>query len=71
MLAWSAIPLGSLLGGWLIHTTHNVAGVYAGIGVAECLIAGAFLLFSPLRHAEDYLPAHGTATRSGAEPSAP
>jgi MFS family permease len=71
VLAWSAIPLGSLLGGWLIHATRNVAGVYAGIGVVEVLIAGAFLLFSPLGHAEDELPSPGTATRSGAEPNAP
>jgi MFS family permease len=71
VLAWSAIPLGSLLGGWLIHATHNVAAVYAGTGVVEFLIAGAFLLFSPLGHAEDELPSPGTATRSGAEPSGP
>ena len=57
VLAWSAIPLGSLAGGYLIHATHNVAAVYAGIGVLQMLIAGAFYLFSPLGHAEHYLPA--------------
>jgi MFS family permease len=56
VLAWSAIPLGSLLGGWLIHATHRVDLVYAGTGVLDCLIAGSFLAFSPLGHVEDYLP---------------
>jgi MFS family permease len=69
VLAWSAIPLGSLLGGWLIHVTHRVALVYAGIGVLDFLIAASFLLFSPLGHAEDHLPA--PAMRSGAESTEP
>lgn len=56
VLAWSAIPLGALAGGYLIHVTGKVAYIYAAIGGVECLVALTFLLFSPLGHAEDYLP---------------
>jgi MFS family permease len=56
VLAWSAIPLGSLLGGFAIRWTGNVAVVYGGIGAIECLIAAWFFLLSPLGKAEDYLP---------------
>ena len=33
VMAWSAIPLGALLGGWAIAVTDDVALVYATIGV--------------------------------------
>jgi MFS family permease len=56
VLAWSAIPLGTLLGGWAIDATGNVALVYGAIGVITFLIALAFR-FTALGHAEDYLPA--------------
>jgi MFS family permease len=57
VLAWSAIPLGSLLGGFAIKWTgNNVALVYGVIGVLEFAIALSFFVFSPLGHAEDYLP---------------
>jgi hypothetical protein len=55
VLAWGAIPLGSLLGGFVIRWTGSVAWVYAGIGIIECLIAAWFFFLSPLGHAEDYL----------------
>jgi MFS family permease len=55
-LAWGAIPLGSLLGGYAVRWTGNVAVVYLGVGVIECLIAAWFFFLSPLGHAEDYLP---------------
>jgi MFS family permease len=63
VLAWSAIPLGSLLGGWLIETTGNVAMVYLGIGVLVVLIPFAFS-FTALGHAEQYLPAADQDTAS-------
>lgn len=53
VLAWSAIPLGGLLGGWLITRTGNVAAVYAGAGAMQMLLAALFAL-SPLGHAERY-----------------
>ncbi|GHO47784.1 MFS transporter [Ktedonospora formicarum] len=54
-LAWSAIPLGSLLGGFIISLTGNVTLVYAGIGILVMLIPFGFS-FTPLGHAERYLP---------------
>jgi MFS family permease len=55
VLAWSAIPLGTLLGGAIIKATGNVMLVYAGIGVLIFLIPTAFS-FTALGHAERYLP---------------
>ena len=55
VLAWSAIPLGALLGGWIIEGTGSVAWVFAGIGLIQVAIPLAFS-FTPLGHAEDYLP---------------
>jgi MFS family permease len=54
VLAWSAIPLGTLLGGWAIEATGNVALVYAVIGVLSFLIAFSFR-FTALGHAEDFI----------------
>ena len=55
VLAWSAIPLGALLGGWLINLTHNVALIYCIIGILVILIPAGFAL-TPLGHADRYLP---------------
>jgi MFS family permease len=54
VLAWSAIPLGTLLGGWAIEATGDVALVYAVIGVVSFLIAFSFR-FTALGHAEDFI----------------
>jgi predicted MFS family arabinose efflux permease len=56
VLAWSAIPLGALLGGWVIEVTDDVALVYAAIGGLTFLIALAFR-FTALGRADDYLEA--------------
>jgi MFS family permease len=56
VLAFSAMPLGSIAGGLLIERTHNVALVFGGIGVLLFLIPLAFSL-TPLGHADRYLPA--------------
>jgi MFS family permease len=61
VLAWSAIPLGALAGGWAIEATGSVALVYAVIGAAVAVIAASFAL-GPLGHAERYLPAEEEAT---------
>jgi MFS family permease len=53
VLAWSAIPLGGLLGGYLINRTGNVAAVYAGCGAMQMLLSALFFL-GPLGHAERY-----------------
>ncbi len=55
VLAWSAIPLGSLLGGFAIGWTKNVVLVYAVIGALTFLIPFCFS-FTALGHAERYLP---------------
>jgi MFS family permease len=60
VLAWSAIPLGALLGGLAIQWTRNVALVYGAIGVLTFLIPLAFL-FTALGRAEQYLPQQGTS----------
>jgi MFS family permease len=56
VLAWSAIPLGAFVGGLAIELTHDVAAVYAAIGLLTILIPFVFW-FSPLGRAEHYLPA--------------
>ena len=58
VLAWSAIPLGSLLGGYAISWTQNVALVYGVIGVLIFLIAFSFS-FTALGHADRYIPKQG------------
>jgi len=60
VLAFSAMPLGSIAGGILIERTHNVALVFGGIGVLLFLIPLAFSL-TPLGHADRYLPANPKA----------
>ncbi len=54
VLTWSTASLGALLGGLAIERTHNVALVYAVIGL---LIFGITLTFflTPLGHTERYL----------------
>ena len=54
-LGFSAMPLGSLAGGFLIERTHNVALVFGGIGVLMFLIPLVFA-FTALGHADRYLP---------------
>lgn len=56
VLAWSAIPLGAIAGGFAVKATGSVALIYAIVGAAVFTIAFAFR-FGPLGHAEDYLAA--------------
>jgi MFS family permease len=55
VLAWSAIPLGSLAGGAVITWTGNIELVYASIGMLVFLIPLVFA-FTALGHADRYLP---------------
>lgn len=55
VMAWAANPLGSLLGGYAIEQTHNIALVYGVTGLLIALVVCGFL-FSPIRQAESYLP---------------
>ena len=61
VLAWSAIPLGTLLGGLAITWTGDVALVYAVIGVLTGIIPLLFAL-TPLGHAERYIPVREART---------
>ncbi len=55
VIAWSAIPLGSLAGGFAITWTQNVGLVYGVIGALVFLITLGFS-FTALGHADRYLP---------------
>ena len=68
VLAWSAQPIGSLIGGYVIKSTGNVAAVYATIGGSVALVAAMFWLFSPLGRAEEYLPKAGATPADVALP---
>jgi len=57
VLAWSANPLGALLGAFAIERTGDVALVYGVVGALTFAIALSFYLFSPLGRAERYLAA--------------
>lgn len=57
VVAWSMNPLGALLGGALV-TRFGVRPIYLLAGTLTSTIALAFA-FSPLGHAEDYLPETG------------
>jgi hypothetical protein len=66
VLAWSAIPLGSLLGGIAIERTGDVALVFAVIGLLQVAIALAFSR-TALGHAERFLPAAAASERVPSE----
>ena len=55
VLTWSAIPLGTLVGGVAIERTQNVALVYASIGAIVTLAAFVFM-FTSVGHADRHLP---------------
>jgi MFS family permease len=55
VLAWSAIPAGALVGGWVVSATGNVALVYGIIGVLTIAIAAFFRFFTALGDAQRYV----------------
>ncbi len=57
VIAWSAIPVGTLIGGAVIKSLgqQNVEWVYGAIGVIIVGLALFFKAFTALGHAEDYL----------------
>ena len=61
VLAWSAIPLGAILGGLAISQTQNVSLIFAVIGILTVLIPVAFS-FTALGHADSYIPGGRDAT---------
>jgi MFS family permease len=57
VLAWSAIPAGALIGGWVISATDDVALVYGVIGLITICIAAFFRFFTALGDAQRYVDA--------------
>jgi MFS family permease len=55
VLAWSAIPAGALIGGWVVSATGNVAAVYGVIGILIICIAAFFRFFTALGDAQRYV----------------
>jgi len=55
VLAWSAIPAGALVGGWIVKATDNVALVYGVIGLVVIAIAAFFRFFTALGDAQRYV----------------
>src|SRR5256714_11062975 len=55
VLAWSAIPAGALVGGWVISVTGNVAGVYGAVRSLTICLGAFFRLFTGLRDAQRYV----------------
>jgi predicted MFS family arabinose efflux permease len=72
VLAWSAIPAGALIGGWVVKATGNVAFVYGVIGILNICIAAFFRFFTALGDAQRYVDerqAEEEAERLAAEPA--
>jgi len=67
VLGFSASPIGSLAGGFLIQQTHNVAAVFAGCGALLFLIPLGFTQ-TALGHADRYLPPEAKAVPPGVLP---
>jgi predicted MFS family arabinose efflux permease len=55
VLAWSAIPAGALVGGWVISASGRVEVIYGAIGAITIAIAAFFRFFSPLGDAQRYV----------------
>jgi MFS family permease len=55
VLAWSAIPAGALVAGWVTSATGNVAAVYGVIGILTFCIAAFFRFFTALGDAQHYV----------------
>ncbi|HSC73330.1 MAG TPA: MFS transporter [Gaiellaceae bacterium] len=55
VLAWSAIPAGALVAGWVTSETGNVAAVYGVIGILIIGIAAFFRFFTALGDAQRYV----------------
>ena len=57
VLAWSAIPLGSYLGGLAIESTGRPDQIYAILGGVSLIIPLFFFTFTELKRAEKHIPA--------------
>jgi MFS family permease len=73
VLAWSAIPAGALIGGWVVSATGNVAAVYGVIGILIICIAAFFRFFTALGDAQRYVDERqaSEAAEAATAPEAP
>jgi MFS family permease len=55
VVAWSMLPIGPIVGSFAIVRSGHVEYIFAIIGALVILVTGVFW-FSPLRHAERYVP---------------
>ena len=67
VLAWSAIPAGALVGGWVVSATDNVAAVYGVIGILIICIAAFFRFFTALGDAQRYVDERMAEEKRSAE----
>jgi MFS family permease len=70
VVAWSAIPVGSLAGAAAINLTGNITAVYAVIGVLIAAIAVAFA-FSPIAQGDRYLAEAAARRHTSSDPTPP
>ena len=68
VLAWSAIPLGALVGAAAIQLTGSPVGVYAVTGALTAVIAILFG-FSAVRHGDRYLADASASAPGAGEPA--
>ena len=73
VLAWSAIPAGALVAGWVVSATGNVAAVYGFIGILTISIAAFFRFFTALADAQRYVDERqaAEAAETATAPEAP
>lgn len=66
VVAWSAIPVGAIVGGVAVQATGDVSFVFALVGALTFVIPLAFFVFSPLGRVERYLAQQPTLSPSPA-----
>ena len=66
VIGLSAVPLGALIGGWVIERSGDIGLVYLGIGLLTFLIPLGFS-FTALGRAEQYIPAAAAGAAGPAE----
>ncbi|HEX6820130.1 MAG TPA: MFS transporter [Ktedonobacterales bacterium] len=67
VVAWSAIPIGAIAGGFAVQETGDVSFIFALVGAVTFVIPLAFFVFSPLGRVERYLAQHPSIRAEQAE----
>jgi hypothetical protein len=66
VVAWSAIPVGAIVGGVAVQATGDVSFVFALVGALTFVIPLAFFVFSPLGRVGRYLAQQPASPQSSA-----